>query len=186
MAVAAKQLTEEQFLRLPDDGRKYELVNGVVREAPTSPWHEEIGAWIISLLMPFARGRGSLTGSSAGFRMTGGNIRAPDVGFTRKERLPAGGATRRGFGGYTPDLCIEILSPSEEQADRDEELREYFASGARQVWHLFPELERVAAYTSPTQWVTYEAEDEIEAGDLLPGFRCRAAELFATEPGQAA
>jgi Uma2 family endonuclease len=179
-------MTEEQFLRLPDDGRKYELVNGEMKEVPTSPWHEEIGAWIISLLMPFARGKGSLTGSSAGFRMAGGNIRAPDVGFTRRERLPAGGATRRGFGGYTPDLCIEIISPSETQEDRNEKLREYFASGARQVWHLFPEVERVIVYTSPTQTTTYEADDGIEVGDLLPGFRCRVKELFATEPEEAA
>src|SRR5256885_2066552 len=104
-----KRMTEEEFMRLPKDGRKYELVDGEVREVPTSFEHDLIVMHIGFLMMPYAKGRGGITGSQAGFRMTGGNLRSPDVGFTRKERFP-GGKPPKGFANFAPDLCIEIIS----------------------------------------------------------------------------
>jgi Uma2 family endonuclease len=132
------------------------------------------------LFHPFARGRGLLTGSQAGFRMADGNIRCPDLGFTRKERLPDGKAPK-GFADFAPDLCVEIISPSEEREEMSRKVREYFAAGARQVWHLFPESQTVRVYTSPTEFTTFGPQDEIDGGDLLPGFRCCIADLFALE-----
>ena len=38
-----------------------------------------------AMLKPFARGRGVLSRSQAGFRMATGNVRSPDVSFTRTE-----------------------------------------------------------------------------------------------------
>jgi hypothetical protein len=38
-----RKLTEAEFMRLPDDGRKYELVDGEAKEAPTSFLHGVIG-----------------------------------------------------------------------------------------------------------------------------------------------
>ena len=82
---ARRKMTEEEFLRLPDDGRKWELVDGEAREVPAGHKHDAIGIQVAVLLKPHARGRGVLAGSQAGFRMTTGNIRSPDVSFTRKE-----------------------------------------------------------------------------------------------------
>lgn len=180
MAVARQVITEEQFMRLPQDGRKHELVNGEVKEVPTGWKHDAIVALLIALLFPFAKGRGVLTASQAGFRMVGGNLRSPDVSFTVKERIP-GGKLPTGFGDLAPDLCIEVISPSEDMADALRKVSEYFASGARLVWHLFPEDQRLVAYTSATQSETFTAGDDVEAGDLLPGFRSTVADLFAVD-----
>jgi hypothetical protein len=38
-----RKLTEAEFMRLPDDGRKYELVDGEAKEVPTSFLHDVIG-----------------------------------------------------------------------------------------------------------------------------------------------
>lgn len=65
--------------------------------------------------------------------------------------------------------------------DMYRKIEEYFGAGAKQVWHLFPEQQSVIVYTSPSEAKTYSAEDEINAGDLLPGFHCRVKELFALE-----
>jgi hypothetical protein len=46
-AVVKRRLTEEEFLRLPDDGRKYELVEGEAREVPAGVLHDAIVARII-------------------------------------------------------------------------------------------------------------------------------------------
>jgi Uma2 family endonuclease len=180
MAIARPRITEEEFMRLPHDGRKYELVDGEVIAVPAGMRHDEYGARMIFLLYPYTRGRGALCGSQAGFRMADGNIRAPDVSFTRRERLPDG-KSPEGFGDAAPDLCIEIVSPSEEMADMERKLREYFAAGAKQVWHMFPESQTVRVFTSPTEFTTCGPQDEIDGGDLLPGFHGRVADLFALE-----
>jgi Uma2 family endonuclease len=180
LAVARSRITEEEFLRLPDDGRKYELVNGEVKEVPAGVRHDEYVARLCFLLYPFTRGKGALCGSQAGFRMANGNVRAPDVSFTRKERLPDGIAPQ-GFGDFAPDLCIEIISPSEDREEMAQKLREYFASGARMVWHMRPEMQTLQVFTSPTEFTTLTAEQEIDGGDLLPTFRCSITELFALE-----
>lgn len=54
-------------------------------------------------------------------RMTSGNIRCPDVSFTLKSHLPEG-KPGKGFGDEAPDLCIEILSPTEDLADMERKL----------------------------------------------------------------
>ncbi len=184
MAVALqtqlRPMTEDEFMRLPDDGRHYELVDGEPKEVATSVRHDEIGVNLILLLGPYTRKRGFMTSGQAGFRMTDANIRCPDVSFTRKERVPGGKAPDT-FGSIAPDLCVEIISPSEDKLDMARKVEEYFASGAEQVWHLFPETQTLAVYTSPTVLASYTREQEIEGGSLLPGFRCRVEALFDME-----
>ena len=182
MAVAAdklsRKMTFEDYLYLPPDGRKYEYVDGEAKEVPTKFEHDVIGAIIIGLLTPFAKGRGFLTVSQAGFRMTGGNLRIPDAGFTLKGRLP-GGKPIRDFPDFAPDLCVEIVSPSEDRKDMARKIEEYFDGGAQLVWHVFPEVQKVVVYTSPSVAKEYAADDELNGGDLLPGFTCLVSDLFA-------
>jgi Uma2 family endonuclease len=180
MALARPRITEEEFLHLPDNGRKYELVDGELREVPTTIEHDVIGANIVALLVPHARGRGYVTISQAGYRIQSGNIRIPDVAYTRKERFPDG-KPPKGFGDFAPDLCIEIISPSEDRLDMTRKLKEYFASGAHLVWHIFPETLSAFVYTSASEYSRLEADDELEAADLLPGFKCKLGELFLME-----
>ena len=180
IAAAKPRMTEDEFMRLPDDGRKYELVDGEPKEVPTSVRHDIIAGNLYTALRPLTRGRGFLTMGQAGFRMVTRNLRSPDVSFTRKERFP-GGVPPEGFGDEAPDLCVEVISPSEEPAEIARKVREYFASGARLVWHLFPETRTAKVFTSPTADATLDPDDELDGGDLLPGFVCRVADLFELE-----
>src|SRR5207253_8420969 len=122
--------------------------------------HDVIGLHIGVLLAPFARGKGFLAGSQAGFRMHSANIRCPDVSFTRKTRFPSG-RPPKGFGDFAPDLCIEIISPSEDWTEMNRKIEEYFAAGAQQVWHQIPETQQAKVYHSPTETTEYEARDEV-------------------------
>ena len=180
------RVTEEELLRLPKDGpgnptlAKYELVDGRLKEVPTTFTHDAICLNLIWLLGPYMKGRGAGTTGQAGFRMTDGNIRVPDFSFTRKSRLP-GGKVPDAFGDVAPDLCVEIISPSEERADMARKMREYFEAGAEQVWHVFPERQEVVVFTAPTETRTLNAEDILTAGDILPGFSCHVGDLFNLE-----
>ncbi len=176
-ATVKQKMTEEEFLRLPDDGRKYELVDGEAKEVPAGFRHDAIVARIIALLAPFVAGQGILCASSAGFRLATGNIRSPDVSFVRKEKVPQ--SEVNGFADFAPDLAIEVLSPHEDWADLARKLGEYFVSGVQQVWLVDPKTQTVTVYRSLTDVRVYGAEDELEGGDLLPNFRCKVADLFA-------
>ena len=173
-------ITEDELMRLPKDGRKWEMEEGRLMEVPTGIKHEEIGMNLILMLGAFSRGHGILTGGQGGFRMTDGNIRAPDVSYTRKERFP-GGHSPDGFADLAADLCVEIISPSERKVSMSRKVREYFDGGAVQVWHIFPEQQEVVVFTSPTETQTLGADGTLDAGGILPGFSCRVSDLFILE-----
>jgi len=177
MVETRPRLTEDEFTSLPEDGRKYELVDGEAQEVPTGFLHEAIGYWLMRLLGPVADTYGIVGGSSAGFRMANGNIRAPDVSFTRWERLPGGRPPQR-FGDGAPDLCAEIIFPSETYRDVRRQVDEYLASGARQAWLLDPADETLTVYHDDGDVRLYRAEDEVDGGDVLPNFRARVSAIF--------
>jgi Uma2 family endonuclease len=180
MAIARPLVSEEEFMRLPDDGRKYELVDGEVKEVPANVEHDVIGVTVAVTLRPHAKGLGYVASSQAGFRMRSGNIRCPDVSFTRKDRFPDG-LPPKTFGAIAPDLAIEIISQSEDGRDMVRKVGEYFESGAQQVWHMYPESSQIEVFYSPTDSRTFEADQEIDCPNILPGFRCRVSELFELE-----
>ena len=151
---AKRKMTEEEFMRLPNDGRKYELVDGEAKEVPAGVKHDAIVAHIIVLLAPFVKNLGFLAASSAGFRMVTGNIRSPDVSFVLRERLPEG-KPPKGFMDGAPDLAIEVISPNEDWVDMGRKLGEYFMSGAKQVWLIDPDAVTVTVYKSLTDCLLY-------------------------------
>ncbi|HEY3413630.1 MAG TPA: Uma2 family endonuclease [Armatimonadota bacterium] len=177
MAVTERHLTAEQFLQMPKDGHKYELVNGEAKEVPTGGLHGDIAIVIAVLLAPTAWKYGRVFDSSTGFYMQSGNIRCPDVSFMRRERLPDG-VPPRGFIDGAPDLCVEIISPSEEALDSWAKIGEYFESGASQIWHVFPEARRVVVYKSLDDVHTYLADETVDGGELLPGVSFRVGEVL--------
>lgn len=177
MAVARPLVTEDEFMNWPDDGMKHELVGGEVIDVPASFEHDVIGVTVALMLKAHAKGTGYIAGAQAGFRMVNGNIRCPDVSFTRKSSL-AGRRPGKGFGDRAPDLCIEVISPSEDREQMGRKVWEYFGAGAYYVWHMFPETREIRVFTSPDDSAILGPDNWIDAGELLPGFRCRVSDLF--------
>ncbi len=175
--ITEEKITDEYLMRLPKDGRKWELVDGRLQEVPTSGKHDIIVIWLGRLIGPYADDHGMLTASQAGYRMASGNLRVPDFAFTRYDRFP-NSEVPDGFIEFAPDLAVEIISPSEEPGDMARKVGEYFASGSKQVWHMFPETKTVTVFRAPLESVTYQPEDELDLSDILPGFRSRVSGLF--------
>src|SRR5437867_160115 len=113
--VQSKVWTEEELMALPDDGRKYELVQGEIVVSNAGIEHEFIGVCLIIPLGSFVRQwkLGVVCGSSAGFWMKSGNLRSPDVSFIAKARLQGLRYAPKKFFEGAPDLVVEILSPSD-------------------------------------------------------------------------
>ncbi|MER3403295.1 MAG: hypothetical protein C4337_08435 [Armatimonadota bacterium] len=171
-----RRMTEEDLKALRDDGHKYELVNGRIRTVPTGGRHGWLEAKLMSLLAPRFLHEKPLFGSSTGFRMVGGNVRSPDLAVMERARLPEGKIPIDFIDG-APDLAIEIISPTERPQEVHEKLREYFDSGAQEVWLIFPDKKELHRYTGLLE-VQVLREHETLTTPLLPGFQLPIAELF--------
>jgi Uma2 family endonuclease len=176
---ARSEATEEDLLRTPKDGCKYELVDGQIRMSPAGTRHGRVCVRLVVRLDAFVEKErlGYVFDSSTGFRLTGGNVRAPDVSFVargrfRNEQVP------EGFGDLAPDLAVEVLSPEDRSRDLLDKVGEYLQAGVPLVWVIDPRRRTAAAYRSLTDVRTLGPDEALEGGEVLPGFRCALGELF--------
>jgi Uma2 family endonuclease len=109
--------------------------------------------------------------------------RRPDVAFVAHSSWPF---NRRVPGGpvwdMVPELAIEVVSPTNSANDVQEKVHEYLEAGVTRVWVVYPEQAEVYIYASPTQIQVLKLGQDLEGGDLLPGFRLPLAALFQDDP----
>lgn len=105
------------------------------------------------------------------------SVRAPDVAFIRKERAP--GRETRGFAPVAPDLCVEVLSPSDGASEVLRKVAMWLEFGARLVWVADDESRTVTAYGPGGRARVYRDTDTLDGGEVLPGFALPLRELFA-------
>ena len=112
-----------------------------------------------------------------GVRLPQGNVRAPDIGFVALGRFE-GEKAPAGFTSVIPDLAVEVLSPEDRPRFVLDKVGEFLEAGVRLVWVIDPEGRQATRYRSITDVRTIVAEDELDGVDVLPGFRCRLAEIL--------
>ena len=174
-------LTVEQFGRLPADPFwHYELVRGrVVREPPVGDTHGSIAAQVARFLLEFAepRGLGSVR-VETGYVLARGpdTVRGPDVSFVNRERLES-----YGVGDWPrtpPDLAVEILSPSDRFGKVQDKVQDYLRAGCRLVW-VVEARRRTVTVNEPSGAARVVGEhEELDGGEVLPGFRLPVLRLF--------
>lgn len=76
-------------------------------------------------------------------------------------------------------FAIEILSPSETLVDIEQKLRDYFSAGAKLVWYISPNKQRIYAYTAADEVKIYSGNMVCAAEPVLPDFSFRVEEMFA-------
>jgi Uma2 family endonuclease len=177
---ATKVWTDDELMRLPDDGYKHELVDGALVVSPAGARH---GRTIVRLTVRLgafvaARGLGEVFDSSTGYRLPGGNLRVPDLSFVASARLP-GGRAPVGFLYAPPDLAVEVLSPDDRPRLVADKVAEYLAVGVRLVWVIDPETARATAHRPNGGAREIPSSGTLDGGDVLPGFECRLADLFS-------
>lgn len=169
--------TEEDLLRTPSDGQKYELVDGEIRVSPAGLPHGRVCVRLTVRLGAFVEERqlGDVFDSSTGFRLPGGNVRLPDVCFVAKGRLVGASS---GFGDVAPDLAVEVLSPTDRSRQVLDKVGEYLQAGVHLVWVIDPERRTAAVYRSLTKVRELGSDDSLDGEDVVPGFRCRLADVI--------
>lgn len=170
--------TEAELMALPRDGWKRELVDGEIVMSPAGAPHGRI---IVELTRQVANhvkahDLGHVFDSSTGCWMPSGNLRSPDMAFVSHGRLPAG--VVEGFLRVVPDLVAEVLSPGDSKRLVLDKVGEYLTAGVRLAWIIDPAQRAAACHRSLTDVRAIAAHEDLDGEDVLPGFRCRLAELL--------
>jgi len=180
-APTTPRYTPEDLLKMPKEAGQFELVNGQLLEKPVSAISQVIGTLVAHFLNVWAGKTGAgLAISEADFRCFAdeGTVRKPDVAFLSSDRLSRL-KIGHGFFRVAPDLAIEVLSPSNSAIDIEVKRDEYFSADVRQVWIVNPDAKSVTIHRPDgSAKVLHEKDELVGDDDLLPGFRCKVADVF--------
>jgi Uma2 family endonuclease len=182
--VETKSVTAEEFALLPEptDGTRLELVRGEVIRVSRPNWeHGEIAGNVGAAIKAYLRTNpiGRVATESGVITDRGPDtVRGPDVNFISKERMPLGERVNR-FADQTPDLCVEIVSPSNTRRAMEDKIKEYFFTGAKVVWVVDPDERSVTVFTEPLEGKLLKGDKVLDGGAVLPGFSCKVSDLFA-------
>lgn len=165
-----------------EEERLYEVVNGERRELEPMGAFETALAWILSYHLgsfAFQHQLGLVMTETLFVLDAQRNLkRRPDVAFVSYPRWPDDQVPRAEAWDVVPDLAVEVISPTNLAEEIDDKLTDYFAAGVRLVWVLFPVSGRLYVYQSPERVTGLDRSDELNGGDVLPGFRLPIAALF--------
>jgi Uma2 family endonuclease len=134
------------FAALPDDGNRYEVIDGELCVTPAPrPLHQRVATRLSTVLEPFVERH------RLGWVITGPidvlfgprDYLEPDLVFLRRENHPL--LSERGIEG-PPDLVVEILSASTTSRDRGIKRERYARHGVPEYWIVDIAARRVEVY----------------------------------------
>lgn len=167
--------TLEKFLRWkPEDGFKYEWNNGIIEKSskiiiPANFYLVQRLERLAQTTVTYSKGGQLFT--EPGTMTSATQLRIPDMGFYTQEQILA--ARKGSFP--VPSFAIEFVSDHDAYKKVLRKLDEYFQAGAKVIWLIFPELERVYVYTSPVDVMICQGERVCSAAPVMDDFQISAA-----------
>ena len=180
-ALATAPYTAEDLLALPDE-KRFELVDGDLVETNVSTLSSWVGGRTYRLIAGFVEdhGLGVVWPADCGLQCFADDphrVRKPDTMFIDAKRYPLGQLSE-GYLREVPDLVVEVLSPNDKAVDIDRKVGEYLDAGIRLVWVILPEAHTVRVHRGDGSGLWLKSDGELSGEDVIPGFRCRVADLF--------
>jgi Uma2 family endonuclease len=139
--------TYEDWLRLSDDGFRYEILNGeLYMSPPPTTQHQDALLALAAAMRAFAVSRrlGKVLTAPCGVRLAGQPVPVqPDILFVSAARKNIIG---KEYVEGAPDLVVEILSPSNWAYDRREKFAAYQEAGVAEYWIVDYRLRTVEVF----------------------------------------
>jgi Uma2 family endonuclease len=183
MSATTQPFTAEELLHMPDDGFRYELVEGVlIKMAPAGFEHGDAALVLAYLLKGYVLTHklGRVVAAETGFKLADNpdTVLAPDAAFIRQEEIDRIGRTKKFWPG-APDLAVEVMSPDDPVRKTDEKARAWLSYGARMVWVVNPRKQTVSVYRPGEDVIVLKEADALDGQRVVPGFRCDVKEIFS-------
>ncbi len=160
----------------------FEVIDGRLVEKPMGVYEVWLVNVLYDLLNPFVKANSSgrvFQEMIFDLRPTVDRERRPDVAFISFERWASNRKVPQTRSwAVIPDLAIEVVSPTNTADEIAEKLDEYFRIGIRSVWVVYPRQLMIYVYRSRTEVRVFTLGDELDGGDVLPGFRVSLATIF--------
>jgi Uma2 family endonuclease len=182
MSVTTTLVTAGDLAALGDDA-PFELIRGELRGvSPTKGWHGAVSANFVIEFGIYGRTiePGRVFTAEAGYfaERNPDTVIAPDVMFIRASRVPSQAELERSYLLIPPDAAVEVLSLSNRPAQVEEKVRILLGSGVRIVLVANSVRQTIAVHTPDGQVRILGIGDDLDGGDVLPGFRVPVARFF--------
>ncbi len=145
--------TVDDLERLPDDGSRYEIIDGELHVSKQPDMQHQIACTKVASLLDLwsSQTQRSLAISTPGVIFTNDNAVVPDVVWISYERY-ATALQADGKFHSSPELVVEVLSPGLENKRRDREtkLKLYSRRGAEEYWIVNWQERRLEVYQAKT------------------------------------
>ncbi|MHC4515166.1 MAG: Uma2 family endonuclease [Planctomycetota bacterium] len=182
MAGTGRVTTADELFAMADDDHRHELLHGeLARVSPPGARHGAISAQLSLRLGAWVNqhdlGRVFV---ETGFVLARNpdHVRAPDVAFVCKARLPETGLPVNYWDG-APDFCAEVVSPGDTYAYVQEKACDWIRYGTRLVIVVEPDRRRVVVHRSDKEVQILSEDETLDGGDVVPGLELSIRELFA-------
>ncbi len=175
------RLTYEDYCLLPNDGKRYEIIDGELFVTPSPRRaHQKVVSNLLYYLNDFVKKHdlGEVYPAPFDVVFSRYDVVEPDVLFISKARVSV--LTEKNVQG-APDLVVEVLSETTEESDRTTKLKLYARSGVQEYWLIDPAGPSAEIFRQKNQ--SLESAAKLEADDsitspLLPGFSLSLKKLI--------
>ncbi len=175
------KLSFEEFRQLPIDGKRYELIRGEVHvtPAPTTRHQTVLHNLDMSLGLFVRKNKlGEVWEAPLDVRLSLDTALEPDLIFVSNAQV---GIIQENFIAGTPDLIVEVLSPSTAAHDRATKLPIYAEADVPEVWLIDSQAKTVEILKLQGKKYFVEAThagDQILTSNLFPGWQLPLTDLF--------
>jgi Uma2 family endonuclease len=181
MSTTTKPVTIEDYEAL-GEGAPFELIRGVLYEvAATKFVHVVVSGRFAKYLLRYSDAAmpGDVLVGEGGLALERDpdSLIISDVAFVRAERLPPK-QERKDWIRIPPDVVVEVKSPSNTRQEIARKLAVYLAAGVPLVWIADTDRETIAAHTPDGRVRVYRVGEDLDGGDVLPGFRVPVTAFF--------
>lgn len=167
------RLTYEDYCLLPNDGKRYEIIDGELYVTPSPRRsHQRVVTNLVYYLLEFVKTHalGEVYVAPFDVVFSRYDVVEPDILYVSSARRSV--ITEKNVQG-APDLAVEVLSESTADIDRTMKLKLYARFGVQEYWIIDPEECSAKVYRRSQEGLelaaTLQANDSLTS-PLFPSF----------------
>lgn len=174
-------VTYEIYAAMPDDGKRYEIVDGIMEMMSPGPStkHQAVSGELEFVLKQHCKSDYVIFDAPLDVILSDTVVLQPDIMMIHRSRLHI--VTTRGIEG-PPDLVVEILSPGSRNRDKVIKMKSYAKHGVQEYWIIDTESRTLERYRHDNSELfvlqnLFEGDDRVDSA-MLPSVSFVLSDIF--------